>query len=492
VPHVVHRRGGPQGVPRPGRDHAGHPQPAARLVADHLRHRPRPEVAAHRNGPRQGGGQRPLDPPHRRSLRAALEHRRRSGREQRRPGPGVEAAGRRQAPLPLERPHGLVGLGPVGAADLAPVLPGRPEQALDDPDAHPVVAAAQRPVAGPVGVAPAHRRGTTYRRRPAEVDEVAVDGQPHPAVRRTHVQRVLVHAVVGPPPRRAQVLAPADVAPPVRPREPHPVRGGVATAGPVLAHGRDAGAHAGVHAGDVPGPVQPLGPRRQEVQRRGAAAAVVRREPLEVVPQRPAAADAQPGRGASRPPRRALALLPGPGVAPARAGPGRDPGPVRRAARLRADPDRQQPPAHPGLVAHPAAGEVPLGARPQRAADVDAHAEERRADPPAVHRRARGCPAGVERVAGPAVRRRDRTTPPGPAEAAGTGGRAARLGGRRGRRRRGHQGEERGRRAAVRAGGAFPGRHGLRGQGRQADDEGHERDDGATQGGAQAGGIAHG
>ncbi len=295
------------------------------------------------------------------------------------------------------------GLRAVGATGVAAVVAGRPEQALGDADRIALRAAVQRPVVGPVGDAAADGRRTTRLVGRAEVHEVPVDGQPDAAVRRAHVQRVLVHPVVGPPAGRPDVLAPGHVPAAVRPGEPDPVRRRVGAVAALLADHRDAGADAGVDPRQVAGAVQLLGPGRQEVQRRLAARAVADPEPLQVVPERAAAAEPEPAGGR---PGTAGGLDPlgaRAGVAAVRAGVGLDPPLVGGAARLRADPDRQQPPALPGLVLHPAAGQVALGARAQRAADVDAGAQERGRHPPAVHHRARRGPARVEGVAGPAV-----------------------------------------------------------------------------------------
>ena len=457
----------------PGRrgGHAGDGHPGPSLVPLERSGRARAEVAVHGDRPGQRGGQAALEAPHRRTLRPALEHRPGAGREQRRPGPLADPPRPGQPRRALESPGGCAGAPVHVARRRAGQGAGAAQQAVGGGHQGTAVAAVQGPVVPAVGGPSAHGRGPAQGRGGAEVDVVAVDRQPRAAVRRAHVEGVLVDATVGLPAGSAQpVPAEPGVAPAVGPGEPDGVGVGVAAPAADPADGRDAGADAGVDPRPVAGTVQGPGPGAEEVQGRRAAAGLPGGEPLEVVPER------GPRRETQRPGRRAGATSRPDALPAGRGRPGGHPGAVARAGRLRADPDGQHAPAVPGLPGHPPTVQVLLRAGAQGAADVDADAEERRVRPPAVHHPRGGCPAGVEGVAAPGLQRPGAGTlgtdpgggpRPGTLRAEGGGYVACDL------RRRGGQG-------GAGAGGARLPRQRLRG-------EDGDRDGQAHRGGQQAG-----
>ena len=176
----------------------------------------------------------------------------------------------------------------------------------------------------------------------------------------------------------------------------------------------DAGAGAGVDAGDVAQRVQLLGPGAEEVERGLAARAVGDVVPLEVVPERAARHDPERLRRGDRRRRLGGALLERLRVGARGVDLRADHRVVavageRRVARgLRAERDRQQAPAVGQLGADPGGGEVGLvTAAPRGAGDVDADRLVRRRGQPRVHRRLVGRVALVEAQPG-VVARRDR------------------------------------------------------------------------------------
>ena len=173
------------------------------------------------------------------------------------------------------------------------------------------------------------------------------------------------------------------------------------------------GPGAGVDAGDVAQGVDPGRPGGEERDRRLPAVPLGDVEALEVVPQRALLHDAERLGCCHGAGRLAAGLAAGGAVGAGVAGPGVD-GPVvavpreaRVAGGLRAQGDRQQPPAQALLLRDPPGGEVRLG--PAAAAvtrDVDADGEERRGAQPGVHRLLGRRHALVETVAGEVPRSR--------------------------------------------------------------------------------------
>ena len=219
-----------------------------------------------------------------------------------------------------------------------------------------------------------------------EIQVVPVDVDGHPAPCLVMTTMVLLHPSARPPAVLAEVRR-WRCPPAVPPRDPDAV-GEHDQAGPLdpgVVERLDAGADGGVDAGDVAELVQPGRPAAEEPQRRLAAVRVGDVEALEVVPQRAARRGCRaPGRRSpSSRPRRALGERRG--VRLVGAGRrvdlhvvvvAREP---RLAAGLRAQGDRQQPPAVRELRADPGRGQVRLlAAGAGLAGDVDARGQERR------------------------------------------------------------------------------------------------------------------
>ena len=244
---------------------------------------------------------------------------------------------------------------------------------------------------------------------------------------------VLLHPAARPPAVLEDVVR-AGVGQAVPAGQPDPVGQGE-DAGPlhagVVEH-LDAGPDAGVDAGDVAEPADLLGPAAEEPQGRLTAGGVVDVEALEVVPERAARDDAEPGRLRDRGGGLGRALLAGLAVAAVLAGRRDDrrvvavPREPVEAVRLRPERDRQQPPALRQLRAHPLGREVGLvAARAALAGDVDADRQERGRLQPGVHLVLLGRQALVEAVAGE-VAGRDRVRVRGVRRLAGAQGQAER------------------------------------------------------------------
>ncbi len=288
--------------------------------------------------------------------------------------------------------------GDLGLGELA-----APQQALGGLDGRALRAGLEVRVAAQVDVdALAQRLGLRRHRALADVGPVAVDGQGVAAVRRGDVDGVLVDARVVGPAGVAHAGVGLGVRLVVGPGEPDVVGhlvDAVRREVGVVERG-DRRRDVGVDAGVVAGGVQPLRPPGHERQRR--LAAVGRRDVvvLEVVVERRALADAERLRRRDRLAGLRAALRLGGGPV------GGHLVDVARAARLRADPQREHVPAALLLGLHPGRGEVRLVAEPVAAAEVDPDAGVRRLEPPRVHHGLRRRGAGVERVAGQRARAR--------------------------------------------------------------------------------------